>query len=100
MAELTLTSIERRLLAYLDQRGGHAHRADIAADLSAADSRIGRRGGKLLGSNGAAPLIVGRWTARLREHGLVRAVYSAGGHYQAHTLTWAGKSALRRAADA
>lgn len=97
-----LTPIERRLLAYLDQRGA-TDRRQIVCDLASPASKAGR--GIQRGSNGAAPLIVGKWAKRLIKAGWVSTRYSdrykdrrgrlTGGFYQAHAITPAGKAALR-----
>lgn len=89
---IELTPIELRVLRYLDQRGA-CHRHAIAADLASPDSRLGR--GYCNGSNGAIPLIVGRWTRRLIAAGLVRVRSDPRGFYQCHEITDAGRAFLR-----
>lgn len=101
-----LTKIERRLLAYLDQKGA-MERRQIVIDLAAPDTRAGK--GLQNGSNGAAPLIVGRWAKRLIEAGWVKINRSAsytngrgkftGGFYQSHQITPEGRAALRESND-
>lgn len=97
-----LTPIEARLLAYLDQKGP-TERRTIVVDLASPDSRAGR--GLQNGSNGAAPLIVGKWAKRLIAAGWVGVRHSSryvnhrgkqtGGFYEAHFITPAGRAALR-----
>lgn len=90
---LALTSIERRLLAYLDQHGA-THRSHIAADLSPDDSRTAKHQN---GSNGAVPLIVGGWAKRLKAAGLVRENRDYRSNaYISHEITAAGRAALRK----
>lgn len=89
-----LTPIERRLLAYLDQHGA-TDRQKIVTDLASPESRAGR--GIQNGSNGAAPLIVGKWAKRLIAAAWVTEQRS-GGYYQKHEITDLGRRALREAA--
>ena len=103
MKPADMTTLERRILAYLDQQGGAAHRGRMVADLASPESRAGR--GIHNGSNGAAPLIAGKWCKRLIAAGWVRIRISAPytnrrgvrlhGFYQDHAITTAGKAALR-----
>lgn len=88
-----LTNIERRVLRYLHQHGGSAHRHDIVADLADPDSRIGR--GILNGSNAAIPLIFGRWAKRLLSEGAIKEVRHAEGQYRQHKLTALGEMMVR-----
>ena len=90
---MKLWPIEKRVLAYLDQRGGKANRYDLVPDLSDPDSRIGR--GNLNGSNAGIPRIMGAWCRRLAKGGLVREVRRIDGYYGHHEITEAGRSALR-----
>jgi DNA-binding MarR family transcriptional regulator len=101
VAELVLTSIEKRVLAYLDQRGP-THRERVVSDLASPESMIGRRGGRTRGSNGATPLIMGAWCRRLIKAGFVRHVRSDDRFwgYMHHAITAAGRVALRESADA
>ena len=87
-----LWSIEKRILAYLDQRGGQAHRNDVVGDLADPNSRIGQ--GIFNGSNAGVPRIMGSWCRRLVKRDFVR-VIEAGGFYRAHGITPAGRQALR-----
>lgn len=96
-----LTPIELRVLAYLDQRGP-THRERVVIDLAGPDSLIAsRRGwtksgnGFLRGSNGATPLIMGKWCKRLREAGLVRDIRDRESHYRHHAITDAGRKLIR-----
>ena len=91
---MTLNPTERRVLAYLDQRGP-THRTNVVCDLASLKSRIGSRGGRHNGSNGATPLIMGRWCARLIKEGLVRENRSSEGYYMSHEITAAGRRELR-----
>jgi hypothetical protein len=91
MTALKLTAIERRVLAYLDQHGP-SHRERVVCDLASPDSNIGR--GHVNGSNGMIPMIMGRWCARLVKADLVR-VNRDSGHYRGHSITEAGKRAMR-----
>lgn len=99
---MILNGIERRILAYLDQRGGQAKRIDIVADLSSPDSRIGR--GILNGSNAGVPRLFGAWARRLLKEGLVIQKSTPGygrhpsGFYSHHEITDAGRAKLREAA--
>jgi hypothetical protein len=86
-----LTSIERRVLAYLDQRGP-SHRANMAADLARDDSNTARCQN---GSNGAVPLIVGAWCRRLIPANLVTVRCDGEGYYRHHEITAAGAAAIR-----
>jgi hypothetical protein len=87
-----LKPIERRVLAYLDQRGPTERRVAVC-DLANPDSNAGR--GFQGGSNGAAPLIMGAWCRRLIEAGLVVEVRDAGWQYRAHKITPQGQILLR-----
>jgi hypothetical protein len=92
-----LKPIERRVLEYLDQHGP-THRAQIVRDLSGPETRWGGSGpmsGR--GSNGAAPLIMGRWCARLIKAGLVRQNNPPSNFYfySHHEITDAGRRLLR-----
>lgn len=88
-----MTPIEKRVLAYLDQHGP-THRGQVVSDLSSPESRAGQ--GICNGSNGAAPLIMGKWCAALIKQGFVMQQRARGGHYQNHAITGAGRLALRR----
>lgn len=89
-----LTPIERRVLAYLDQKGA-THRSYMAGDLSKDDSRTARHQN---GTNGAVPLIVGKWCRRLKQRGLVRENREYGTDaYISHEITASGKEMLRSA---
>ena len=96
---IDMTAHERRILAFLDQRGA-THRKDIVWELSAPDSKIGRArdGGHALGGassgNGEA-LIMGAWCRRLIREGLVREVRDAWGFYRGHKITFDGRAAIR-----
>lgn len=90
------TAIELRVLSYLDQRGP-SHRANVVCDLASPESRIGRLGGRHNGSNGATPLIMGKWCSRLRKAGLVGLSTTREGYYEHHYITATGKKALRTA---
>lgn len=98
---LGLTDHERRVLAFLDQRG-QAHRREIVWELSSPDSKIGRARdglGAISGgssSNGEA-LIMGAWCRRLIPAGFVRQVSDDRGFYRSHEATSAGRAALRTA---
>ena len=94
-SSLVLTDHERRILAYLDQRGGVAHRADVVCDLASADSRIARNGRRYNGSNGAVPMIMARGCARLVEARLVEKNSRPRGYYNGHAITTLGRAALR-----
>ncbi len=89
-----MTSIERRVLAYLNQRGGTARRQEVVCDLAHPDSKLGR--GIVRGSNGGTPRIMGRWCARLVKDGLVKVVTTRDGFYDHHAITEAGRKALRQ----
>jgi DNA-binding MarR family transcriptional regulator len=90
-----LSAIEKRVLAYLDQRGP-THRSHVVCDLASPDSRIGRNGGRHNGSNGATPLIMGKWCKRLLDQGLVREVRQfRTSYYQHHEITDLGRALLR-----
>lgn len=91
-----MTPIEKRVLAYLDQRGA-THRANVVCDLASPDSRIGRNGGQHNGSNGATPLIMGKWCKRLIAAQLVRVNRSRDGWYLSHEITDRGRAELRAA---
>lgn len=94
-----LTEHERRVLAFLDQRG-LMHRRDVVWELASPDSKIGRARdtGSALGGgssgNGEA-LIMGRWCRRLARNGLVYEVRDGFGFYRGHGITCCGRSALR-----
>lgn len=92
---MKLTSIERRVLTYLDQRGA-SHRTDVVCDLASEGSRIARNGGKINGSNGATPMIMAKWCRRLVNNGLVIRLDDKRGFYCAHAVTTAGSSLLRK----
>lgn len=96
MTTATLRPIERRVLAYLDQRGP-MHRETVVCDLASPESMIGVRGGRTRGSNGATPLIMGAWCRRLVAAGYVRQVRSDDRFwsYQHHEITDAGRKRLR-----
>lgn len=86
-----LTPIERRVLEYLDQRGPR-HRGHMVIDLAAPGSKASR--GFQGGSNGAAPLIVGKWCKRLIAAGWVQ-MNTDRGFYRDHAITNAGRMGLR-----
>lgn len=99
---INLWPIERRLLAYLDQRGS-SHRSEIVTDLASDDSKTGwrrerghRHGG---GSNGGAPLLMGAWARRLIKLGWVEQINDKEGFYLHHAITARGRGALRRAVE-
>lgn len=92
-----LSAFERRVLAYLDQRGA-SHRRDLAADLSPSDSRTARFQN---GSNGAVPMLVASWCRRLKANGFVRENREyLTNFYISHEITSAGRSALRETSNA
>lgn len=95
-------AIERRLLAYLDQRGP-THRREIVVDLAPDDSRIGwrrdRNANALRGSDGGVSLLMGAWARRLIKRGWVQQVDDPQGWYRHHEITPAGRRALREEAD-
>lgn len=93
-----MNSIERRVLAYLDQRGGSANREAVVCDLANPDSNLGR--GYVNGSNGGVPRIMGAWCHRLIKRGYVREVRDDAGSYRHHRITDSGRKALRECADA
>ncbi len=99
----TFTSIEQRVLAYLDQQGP-THRTTIVCDLASPNSRIGRLGGTHNGSNGATPLIMAAWCKSLLRDGLVREVRETRGRwanaYRHHEITDLGREAVRMLAAA
>jgi DNA-binding MarR family transcriptional regulator len=86
-----MSPIERRVLAYLDQRGP-THRSRVVADLAPDDSRSAKHQN---GSNGATPLIMGSWCRRLDKAGYVRARYDRDAFYVHHEITPKGSAALR-----
>ena len=91
IAQTGLTDHELRILRYLHQRGA-THRSKIAMDLADPASNTARHQN---GSNGAVPLIVGRWCARLvREH-LVKVNREARGWYHSHEITGEGEDIIR-----
>ncbi len=90
---MDLRPIERRVLQYLDQRGGSACRQEAVLDLAHPDSKIH----KVINSTGGhLAMIFGAWTARLRKASLVREVARADGWYSHHEITPAGKRLLRQ----
>lgn len=89
-----LTPFELRILRYLDQHG-RMHRSRIVVDLASPNSKVASMGGRLGGSNGAAPLIVGKWCRRMIRRGLIAAEYSRDGFYQFHMITPAGRQKVR-----
>lgn len=93
---MELTPIERRVLVYLDENGP-THRSHVVCDLASTESRIGRLGGKHNGSNGAIPLIMGKWCKRLIAAGHVSLVRSQRPYwaYLHHEITEAGRALLR-----
>lgn len=91
-----MTPIELRVLAYLDQHGP-THRSEVIAALASDQSRVAR--GIVNGSNGAAPLIMGKWCARLIRQGLVLQVQRHDGFYLHHAITSEGRRALRSSGD-
>ena len=95
--QFTFTPIERRILAYLDQHGGSAHRRFVCQDLAADGTRLSRFGGS--GSNGAAPMIMANWCKRLIKARLVVHRRHESGYYRDHTITEAGRKALRACND-
>lgn len=101
---MDLTPIEKRVLGYLEQRGP-THREKVVVDLAGPNSMIAARAkysksgcGFVRGSNGATPLIMGKWCKRLEAEGLVRNVRDREYHYRHHEITTAGRAALREAA--
>lgn len=103
-AAIELTDHERRVLAYLDQRGGSAHRANVVADLAQRDTTA--RYQRAIGPQAAA-LIMGSWCKRLGRAGYVQVRHvpsrlsTRGGgtktlhFYDRHEITRAGTEALR-----
>jgi hypothetical protein len=91
---VSLTAIEQRVLSYLDQRGP-THRTNVVCDLASPESRIGQLGGSHNGSNGATPLIMGKWCKRLVDQGYVRCIHDHDGYYRHHAITADGKQRLR-----
>jgi hypothetical protein len=91
-----LTGHERRILAFLDQRGP-THRWQVVASLASPDTKTGR--GVANGSNGAAPLIMASWCRRLIAAGYV-VQRNEGGFYRDHAITDAGRRKLRETANA
>lgn len=91
-----LNPIERRVLAYLDQRGP-SHRTNVVCDLASPESRIGQMGGRHNGSNGATPLIMGKWCKRLTAVGFVSMRQTRDGYYMHHEITDKGRAAFRAA---
>ena len=94
---IELTPLERRVLAYLDQKGP-THRANMVTDLVSDESRTAYRNRKRYGSggsNGAVPLIAGKWTKRLLTHGFLRDVRCRDFIHRAFEVTPAGRAALR-----
>ena len=90
---MKLRPIERRILAYLDQRG-EADRQKIVRDLSAPGTNQGD--GYCNGSNGAAPLIFGAWASRLVKGGYVKEHRDFGsGQYRKHSITKEGRKLFR-----
>ncbi|MBU0801389.1 MAG: hypothetical protein KKA05_10380 [Alphaproteobacteria bacterium] len=87
-----MTDLERRILSYLDQHGP-THRGDVVAALAGPDSRVAK--GISNGSNGAVPLIMGKWCRRLIKAGYVAQVQTISGFYGHHMITDAGKRAMR-----
>jgi hypothetical protein len=85
--------IERRVLAYLDQRGGRADRYDLVRDLVSPDSRIGK--GIMNGSNAGVPRIMGSWCRRLSKSGYVVQCSRRDGFYSHHEITDAGRRYFR-----
>lgn len=85
-----MTSHERRILSYLDQRGPTDRRA-IVVDLAGDETKTARKRQVL---RRAAPLIMGSWCRRLVKEGMVRVIIR-GGHYQCHRITEKGRAALR-----
>ena len=90
---MQLTNIERRVLAYIDQRGGKAERQTIVCDLADPESRVGM--GYVNGSGGHLAMIFGRWSKRLSQHGLIEAAHRSDGFYLHHAITPVGRNALR-----
>lgn len=91
---MKLTPIEKRVLQYLDQRGGCANRQNAVLDLASPDSKIH----KVINSTGGhLAMIFGRWTSRLRKAGLVDERLRDDGYYSHHQITAAGRKAMRAA---
>jgi hypothetical protein len=95
-----LTPIERRVLAYLDQRGP-THRSSMVVDLAAPNTKWGQaaQGKSAPRGNGAVPFIAGKWCARLIRAGYVIAHYDRQGYYRHHEVTPEGRRKLREAVD-
>jgi hypothetical protein len=90
-----MTDHERRILAYLDQRGP-THRSRVVSELAREGTRIASNGGRPNGSNGAAPLIMASWCRRLIERGFVVQI-NRDHYYSHHEITASGRAALRAA---
>lgn len=88
----TLWPIEKRILAYLDQRGP-TDRIKIVCDLADPDSNIGR--GHVNGSNGATTLIFGSWSRRLLKNKHVQEMRDGYGICRSVRITDAGRKLLR-----
>lgn len=94
---MALSNLERRILGYLDQRGGSADRRAIVCDLAPPDSIIGM--GHVNGSGGHLAMLFGAWSRRLKRDGLIRERSQDNGFYDCHEITAAGRAALRSAID-
>jgi hypothetical protein len=89
---MRLTEIERRVLQYVEQRGGRANRQDAVLDLASPDAKIHR---VINSTGGHLAMIFGRWTYRIRRAGLIRECTRDGGWYSHHEITDAGRKAIR-----
>lgn len=90
---MKLNRIEHRILGYLDQHGGRAHRYDLICALSSPESRIGS--GVHNGSNAGIPRLMGAWARRLIRAGLVLQCSRWDGFYSHHEITAEGRAAMR-----
>jgi hypothetical protein len=91
-----MTDHERRILAYLDQRG-RSHRGQIVRDLASPESRIGSGKWPMARWNAACALIFGAWSKRLAKEGLIEMRFHSRGFYECHAITPAGRRAIRSA---
>jgi hypothetical protein len=87
-----VSDFELRILRYLDQHGP-VHRQSWVPDLVSPHSKTARC--SMNGSNGAIPLIAGKWCRQLVHLGLVTVERDREGYYRAHSVTSAGRHFLR-----
>lgn len=92
MTKMRLRPIERKILQFLVDHVGSAHREKIVCAIADPDSKI--VSDYVNGSKGGIPRLMGAWSSRIEGLGLLRVARDGDGRYRAHEITDAGRAAL------